>query len=257
MNGTEWRPFLPTPPFAEYTSGHSTFSNAAAQVLRSFTGSDSFSFSATVAQGSIPSSIESGMPPHPSPSPGRPSPPWPNRPASAARSAASTSRTATCTPAPPALPSATPPTASQGLLHENRLTNTSRNPVAITLEVGSGPTFAYLSQGGTLHPARPGWRSNLRSGSRCLVAGSTGSRGDCAHIRQRRPRWRVPPPRSTDDAGVLWAEIAHRAPDEGPGFGGRRVCLRPNKPLNDSAKAQVLDGQAVAYDLPEPQQLPI
>jgi hypothetical protein len=62
MNGTEWRPFLPTPPFAEYTSGHSTFSNAAAQVLRSFTGSDSFSFSATVAQGSIPSSIESGMP---------------------------------------------------------------------------------------------------------------------------------------------------------------------------------------------------
>jgi hypothetical protein len=62
MNGTEWRPFLPTPPFAEYTSGHSTFSNAAAEVLRSFTGSDSFSFSATVAAGSIPSSIESGMP---------------------------------------------------------------------------------------------------------------------------------------------------------------------------------------------------
>jgi hypothetical protein len=62
MNGTEWRPFLPTPPFAEYTSGHSTFSNAAAEVLRSFTGSDSVSFSATVAQGSIPSSIESGVP---------------------------------------------------------------------------------------------------------------------------------------------------------------------------------------------------
>jgi hypothetical protein len=50
------------PPFAEYTSGHSTFSNAAAEVLRSFTGSDSLSFSATVAQGSIPSSIEIGMP---------------------------------------------------------------------------------------------------------------------------------------------------------------------------------------------------
>jgi hypothetical protein len=62
MNGTEWRPFLPTPPFAEYTSGHSTFSNAAAEVLRSFTGSDTFSFSATVAQGSIPTSIESGVP---------------------------------------------------------------------------------------------------------------------------------------------------------------------------------------------------
>jgi hypothetical protein len=65
MNGTEWRPFLPTPPFAEYTSGHSTFSNAAAEVLRSFTGSDSFSVTATVAQGSIPSSIESGMPTKP------------------------------------------------------------------------------------------------------------------------------------------------------------------------------------------------
>jgi hypothetical protein len=65
MNGTEWRPFLPTPAFAEYTSGHSTFSNAAAEVLRSFTGSDSFSFSATVTQGSIPSSIESGMPTKP------------------------------------------------------------------------------------------------------------------------------------------------------------------------------------------------
>jgi hypothetical protein len=62
MNGTEWQPFLPTPPFAEYTSGHSTFSAAAAAVLGSFTGSDSFSFSATVAQGSIPSSIESGVP---------------------------------------------------------------------------------------------------------------------------------------------------------------------------------------------------
>jgi hypothetical protein len=62
MNGTEWRPFLPTPPFAEYTSGHSTFSNAAAEVLRSFTGTDSFSFSATVPAGSIPTSIESGMP---------------------------------------------------------------------------------------------------------------------------------------------------------------------------------------------------
>jgi hypothetical protein len=62
MNGTEWRPFLPTPPFAEYTSGHSTFSSAAAEVLRSFTGTDTFSFSATVAAGSIPTSIESGMP---------------------------------------------------------------------------------------------------------------------------------------------------------------------------------------------------
>src|SRR5829696_801673 len=65
MNGTEWRPCRPTPPFAEYTSGHSTFSNAAAEVLRSFTGTDSFSFSTTVAQGSIPTSIETGVPTKP------------------------------------------------------------------------------------------------------------------------------------------------------------------------------------------------
>lgn len=32
----------PSPPFAEFTSGHSTFSAAAAEVLRSFTGSDTF-----------------------------------------------------------------------------------------------------------------------------------------------------------------------------------------------------------------------
>jgi hypothetical protein len=43
-----WRPFqtptFPTPPFAEYTSGHSAFSRAAAEVLRRFTGSDKFGF---------------------------------------------------------------------------------------------------------------------------------------------------------------------------------------------------------------------
>jgi len=62
MRGTRWRPFLPTPSFAEYISGHSTFSAAAAAVLRSFIGSDSFSFSATVPKGSISASIESGVP---------------------------------------------------------------------------------------------------------------------------------------------------------------------------------------------------
>lgn len=40
MRGDLWRPFqrdtFPTPPFAEYTSGHSTFSMAAATVLKSF-----------------------------------------------------------------------------------------------------------------------------------------------------------------------------------------------------------------------------
>lgn len=46
MYGESWRPFqsdvFPTPPFAEYTSGHSAFSMAAATVLRRFTGSDVF-----------------------------------------------------------------------------------------------------------------------------------------------------------------------------------------------------------------------
>jgi hypothetical protein len=30
---------------------------------------------------------------------------------------------------------------------------------------------------------------------------------------------------SADGAGMLWAKVAHRAPDERPGFGGRRVCF--------------------------------
>ena len=46
IQGEAWRPFqvptFPTPPFAEYTSGHSAFSMAAAQVLKRFTGSDRF-----------------------------------------------------------------------------------------------------------------------------------------------------------------------------------------------------------------------
>lgn len=46
--GEAWRPFqantFPTPPFAEYTSGHSAFSAAGAEVLKRFTGSDRFNF---------------------------------------------------------------------------------------------------------------------------------------------------------------------------------------------------------------------
>lgn len=46
--GEAWRTFqadtFPTPPFPEYTSGHSAFSMAAAVVLKSFTGSDRFGF---------------------------------------------------------------------------------------------------------------------------------------------------------------------------------------------------------------------
>ena len=39
-----WTPLLSTPAFPTYTSGHSTFSGAAATVLKNFLGTDSFSF---------------------------------------------------------------------------------------------------------------------------------------------------------------------------------------------------------------------
>lgn len=46
--GESWKPFqvssFPTPPFSEFTSGHSGFSMAAAVALRKFTGSDRFGF---------------------------------------------------------------------------------------------------------------------------------------------------------------------------------------------------------------------
>jgi hypothetical protein len=58
--GASWEPYQPativTPPFPEYVSGHSTFSAAAAEVLRRFTGSDRFGASVTVPAHS--SSIE-------------------------------------------------------------------------------------------------------------------------------------------------------------------------------------------------------
>jgi PAP2 superfamily len=48
MLGENWRTFqvntFPTPPFAEYVSGHSGFSMAAATVLKLFTGSDNFGY---------------------------------------------------------------------------------------------------------------------------------------------------------------------------------------------------------------------
>jgi hypothetical protein len=60
ISGASWEPYQPvtivTPPFPEYISGHSTFSAAAAQVLRQFTGSDAFGASATFAAHS--SSVE-------------------------------------------------------------------------------------------------------------------------------------------------------------------------------------------------------
>lgn len=56
MDGADWIPYqlsnFITPPFAEYVSGHSTFSMAAATVLCSFTGSDNFQANYIVKKGS-------------------------------------------------------------------------------------------------------------------------------------------------------------------------------------------------------------
>jgi hypothetical protein len=51
IQGETWHPYIPTPNFPEYTSGHSTFSAAAAAVLKDFRGSDAFNASATIKQG--------------------------------------------------------------------------------------------------------------------------------------------------------------------------------------------------------------
>lgn len=65
IDGGTWLPYQPsnvvTPAFAEYTSGHSTFSYAAAAVLQRFTGSDSFGLSVTLPAGS--SFVEPGIAP--------------------------------------------------------------------------------------------------------------------------------------------------------------------------------------------------
>jgi membrane-associated phospholipid phosphatase len=46
-NDTNWNQYLPSPPFPEYPSGHSTFSKASAEVLTLFYGTDALSFTAT------------------------------------------------------------------------------------------------------------------------------------------------------------------------------------------------------------------
>jgi hypothetical protein len=55
INGEEWIPYGPatfrTPPFAEYVSGHSVFSSAGAELLKRFTGSDTFGHSVTIKAG--------------------------------------------------------------------------------------------------------------------------------------------------------------------------------------------------------------
>jgi hypothetical protein len=65
IDGAAWQPYQPswvvTPPFAEYVSGHSAFSSAAAEILKDFTGSDNFGYSQVVLAGS--SRVEPGTAP--------------------------------------------------------------------------------------------------------------------------------------------------------------------------------------------------
>ena len=61
IDGSQFRTYIQTPAFAEYVSGHSTFSAASAYVLAQFTGSDRFGLSVTLAPGS--SVIEPGLTP--------------------------------------------------------------------------------------------------------------------------------------------------------------------------------------------------
>ena len=65
MDGSNWIPYqqstFPTPPFPEYTSGHSTFSAAGASILALWTGSEHFGASVTFAPGS--SFVEPGITP--------------------------------------------------------------------------------------------------------------------------------------------------------------------------------------------------
>ena len=59
--GTFQSPTFITPPFPEFPSGHSTFSAAAAEVLKRFTGSDHLGFSVNFLKGS--SALEPGITP--------------------------------------------------------------------------------------------------------------------------------------------------------------------------------------------------
>ena len=65
IRGEDWFPYqtrsFPTPPFPEYSSGHSNFSAAGAEILRLFTGSDRFGASVTFPPGS--SVVEPGVAP--------------------------------------------------------------------------------------------------------------------------------------------------------------------------------------------------
>ncbi|WP_062056982.1 vanadium-dependent haloperoxidase [Aquimarina longa] len=61
IEGENWTPYIPTPPFAEYVSGHSTFSAAAEEVLSCFCDSNTYGESVTIPKGG--SKIEPGCTP--------------------------------------------------------------------------------------------------------------------------------------------------------------------------------------------------
>ncbi|HET8647024.1 MAG TPA: vanadium-dependent haloperoxidase, partial [Vicinamibacteria bacterium] len=61
IDGASFRPYIATPPFAEYVSGHSTFSAAGAEILAAFSGSDTFGGSVTIPAGASP--VEPGAVP--------------------------------------------------------------------------------------------------------------------------------------------------------------------------------------------------
>lgn len=65
IDGAAWFPYqpttFPTPPFPEYSSGHSNFSAAGAEILKIFTGSDRFGGSTLLRAGS--STVEPGTVP--------------------------------------------------------------------------------------------------------------------------------------------------------------------------------------------------
>ncbi|MCX2680331.1 vanadium-dependent haloperoxidase [Galbibacter sp. EGI 63066] len=61
IEGENWIPYIPTPPFAEYVSGHSTFSAATAEVLTNFCQNGKYGESVTIPKGG--SKIEPGCTP--------------------------------------------------------------------------------------------------------------------------------------------------------------------------------------------------
>jgi hypothetical protein len=68
VRGEEWLPYqkdtVVTPPFPEFVSGHSTFSAAGAEILKRFTGTDTFNSSVTQKAG-VPFRVQPQNPPAP------------------------------------------------------------------------------------------------------------------------------------------------------------------------------------------------